>query len=80
MPPIGGTPRRHVCLQARPLKKSIYSLHTLRELMLAANMRYLEFISTLDDPQDGIRSLDKVTRPVRHNGRSYKGLPLLSRR
>jgi hypothetical protein len=48
-----------------PLKKSIYSLHTLRELMLAANMRYLEFISTLDDPQDGIRSLDKVTRPVR---------------
>jgi len=56
-----------------PLKKSIYSLHTLRELMLAANMRYLELISTLDDPQDGIRSLDKVTRPVRHNGRSYKG-------
>lgn len=56
-----------------PLKKSIYSLHTLRELMLAANMRYLEFISTLDDPQDGIRSLDKVTRSVRQNGRSYKG-------
>jgi hypothetical protein len=56
-----------------PLKKSIYSLHTLRELMLAANMRYLEFISTLDDPQDGSRLLDKVTRPVRQNGRSYKG-------
>lgn len=56
-----------------PLRKSIYSLHPLRELMLAANMRYLEFISTLDDPQDGVRSLDKVTRPVRQSGRTYKG-------
>lgn len=56
-----------------PLKKTIYSLHALRDLMLAANMRYLEFISTLDDPQDGIRSLNKVTRPVRQNGRTYRG-------
>ena len=30
-------------------KKSIYSLAPLRELLLAANRRYLEFISTIED-------------------------------
>ena len=56
-----------------PLKKSIYSLHVLRKLLLAANQRYLEFLSALDDPTQGIRSLDKVSRPVNENGRNYKG-------
>jgi len=56
-----------------PLKKSIYSLHALRKLLLAANQRYLEFLSALDDPTPGIRSLDKVSRPVSDNGRTYKG-------
>lgn len=56
-----------------PLKKSIYSLHALCDLLFAANQRYLDFLSALDDPQHGIRALDKTSRPTRHNGRNYKG-------
>lgn len=32
-----------------PLKKTIYSLHTLREILAASNKRYLDFISSIDD-------------------------------
>jgi hypothetical protein len=36
------------------MKKSIYSLAPLRQVLAAANQRYLEFISTLDDCSTGI--------------------------
>jgi hypothetical protein len=55
------------------MKKSIYSLPALREALLAANRRYLEFISTLDDPSAGVDRLDKVSQPVRENDRTYRG-------
>ena len=42
-----------------PLKKSIYSLPLLRELMEAANRRYLEFVSAIEDPTVGIKNLEK---------------------
>ena len=54
-------------------KKSIYSLAPLRELLLAANRRYLEFISTLDDEKAGAGKLNKISRPVEENDRSYRG-------
>jgi len=57
-----------------PLKKSIYSLLDLRELMAAANRRYLEFISTLDDASSGTKALQKVSETTVHNGRPYKGV------
>jgi len=60
------------------MKKSIYSLAPLRELLLAANRRYLEFLSTLDDPTAGIDRLQKVSEPVRENERSYPGLNFFS--
>ena len=56
-----------------PLKKSIYSLADLRELLAAANRRYLDFLSALDDPSDGERKLRKVSEPVVEQGRTYKG-------
>lgn len=56
-----------------PMKKSIYSLHALKKMLGAANRRYLEFISCIDDPTEGIKKLDKVSKPVNQNGRSYKG-------
>jgi hypothetical protein len=58
--------------------KSIYSLPAFREALQAANPRYLEFISTLDDPSAGIDRLQKVTEPVRENDRSYRGLNFFS--
>ena len=44
------------------VKKSIYSLPAMAELLKAANRRYLEFISTLEDPTAGIKDLDKISR------------------
>jgi hypothetical protein len=61
-----------------PMKKSIYSLPALREVLAAVNRRYLEFLSTLDDPTAGIDRLRKVSEPVRENERSYRGLNFFS--
>jgi len=56
-----------------PMKKTIYSLGALRELLLAANRRYLEFLSAIDDPRNGMDKLNKVTRTVHEQARSYRG-------
>jgi hypothetical protein len=57
-----------------PVKKSIYSLGVLREVLGAATRRYVEFVSTLDDPTSGRKHLERLSRPVRDATRSYKGL------
>ena len=56
-----------------PMKKGIYSLAHLRLSMGAANRRYLEFISALDDSSAGIRHLHKISKTVAENERSYRG-------
>jgi len=61
-----------------PMKKSIYSLPALREAMQAANRRYLEFLSSIDDPSAGIDRLRKVTETLRDNDRSYPGFNFFS--
>jgi hypothetical protein len=58
------------------LKKSIYSLPVLRELMEAANRRYLEFISEIEDPTVGIKNLKKISEPTSDGQRSYRGFNL----
>src|SRR5437016_7444856 len=55
------------------MKKTIYSLAPLRELLLAANRRYLEFISTIEDDRAGTDKLNKISQPVEESGRSYRG-------
>lgn len=61
------------------VRKTIYSLFPdLREIFVAANRRYLEFLSGLDDPSSGIRALEKTTLPVLQNGRTYRGLNFFS--
>lgn len=57
-----------------PLKKSIYSLVDLRELMATANQRYIEFISALDDPRVDLKALKKVAERAEQNGRRYRGI------
>lgn len=59
-----------------PVKKSIYSLPALAELMGACNRRYLEFLSTLDDPSAGLRALDKLGQTVRNGEHTYRGFNL----
>jgi hypothetical protein len=41
--------------------------------MAAANRRYLEFISSIDDPSSGIQALNKVSTSIKENGKTYKG-------
>lgn len=61
-----------------PMKRSLYSLPALREVMAAANRRYLEFLSALDDPTAGITSLDRISHPTRKGERSYRGFNLFT--
>lgn len=55
------------------MKKGIYSLTPLRGLMCAANQRYLQFISAIDDRQAGVKKLNKLTKRIVKNDRPYKG-------
>jgi len=63
-------------MKVAPLKKSIYSLPLLCELMAAANQRYLEFVSAIEDPTVGIKNLDKISQPVEDGQRTYRGFNL----
>jgi hypothetical protein len=57
-----------------PVKKSIYSLIDLREILLSCNRRYIAHLSALDDFSAGIRALDRVTKPREVDGRTVKGI------
>lgn len=62
-----------------PMKKTIYSLGPLRELLVAANRRYLEFLSAIDDHSNGIDKLNKITGTVHEEARSYRGFNFFDR-
>jgi hypothetical protein len=61
-----------------PLKKSIYSLHDLRQLAVAANRRYLDFLSSLDDPTVAIETVSQLSEKTEDAGRSYRGFNFFS--
>jgi hypothetical protein len=56
-----------------PVRKTIYSLKDLREILLSCNRRCLEYLSSLDDFSAGIRALDRLTQPRPLKGRILKG-------
>jgi hypothetical protein len=55
------------------MQKTIYSLPALRELLLAANRRYLEFLSAIEDHTAGTDKLNKISSGIEQNGRFYRG-------
>jgi hypothetical protein len=60
-----------------PLKKSIYSLSDVVELLSAACARYLDFIGTLEDDTPQRHDLDRVSRTVRDKkDRTWRGFNL----
>ena len=65
-----GPPTRELA----PVKKSIYSLIDLRDILLGCNRRYLAHLSALDDFSAGVRALDRVTRPREVHGKTVKGI------
>jgi hypothetical protein len=61
------------------VRKTIYSLPVLQDLMGAANQRYLDFLGTLDDPSAGLKRLEQLSQPVRHDERSWRGFNLFDK-
>lgn len=57
-----------------PLKKTIYSLVDLRDILLGCNRRYLEYLSALDDHSAGSRALDRLSSDRRDGEKPVKGL------
>src|ERR1700726_1698959 len=70
----GGTSAGPATRALAPVRKTIYSLKDLREILLGCNRRYLEYLSSLDDFSAGIRTLDRLTQPRPVKGRNLKGL------
>jgi hypothetical protein len=46
---------------------------------LARNIREVEFLSAIDDPSNGIDKLNKITRTVHEEARSYRGFNFFNR-
>jgi len=61
-----------------PVQRTIYSLGALRELLVAANRRYLEFLSQLADPSAGVRTVERLGESVRQDDRTYRGFNLFA--
>lgn len=59
--------------QQASVKKNIFSLVVLAEILLAANTRYLAFISAIEDRTVGKKKLFKITTSKKENNRNYKG-------
>lgn len=60
------------------MKKGIYSLPALREVLCAANRRYLEFISAIDTPTAGVDALRKISASLRKGEHTYPGFNLFA--
>ena len=54
----------------------IERLPELRKLMGAANQRYLSFMASIDNPNAGLKAIDKMAKPVREKGRPLRGFNL----
>lgn len=61
-----------------PMKKTIYSLSPLQETSLAANRRYLKFISEIATPEVGVAKLHCLAETKEINSHRHKGFNLFS--
>jgi hypothetical protein len=57
-----------------PVKKTIYSLKDIREILLGCSRRYIAVRFALDDFSAGVRALDRLTRPRCPHGKTIKGV------
>lgn len=68
-----------VTQKVAPMKKNIYSLYLLSQLLKASNRRYPETVSSWDDPSNGARKLEELSESKKDNDRSFKGFNFFSR-
>jgi hypothetical protein len=59
-----------------PLRKSIYSLKDLRQVMQLANNRYYAFMAYISNPDADQKALAKMAAPAKIKGRSFRGFDL----
>ena len=57
-----------------PVKKTIYSLIDLREILFGCNRRYLAHLAALNDFSAGVRALDRLTKPRTVEEKTVKGI------
>jgi hypothetical protein len=62
-----------------PMNKSVVNMYRYREVALAANERYLEALSVVENPAPAYRRIEQITEPVVKAGRSYAGFNPASR-
>jgi len=60
------------------LKKGIYNLAPLREILLRVNMRYIEFISAMNDNSAEVKNLNRISKTIVKNNRPHKGFNFFS--
>jgi hypothetical protein len=70
---------RHTTRELAPLKKTLYSLIDLREILAGCNRRYLEFLSAIEDTSRGQRDLARLTEPQHDGQRTIRALNFFAR-
>lgn len=55
------------------VRKTLYSLPALVDIMAACNRRYLEFLSAIDDPSNPRQDLSKLSMRIDDGHRSFRG-------
>jgi len=61
-----------------PMKKTIYSLPALQQVLQAANQRYIKFVSDIETPEVGVQRLHQLAETKVENSRRYKGFNLFT--
>lgn len=61
-----------------PMKKTLHSLPALREVLSAANQRYLKFISSIATPEVGVEKLHLLAETKTEDQHRHKGFNLFS--
>ena len=61
-----------------PMKKTVHSLPALREVLSAANQRYLKFISSIATPEVGVEQLHRLAETKTEDQHRHKGFNLFS--
>ena len=74
----GRISRRHTIQQTGFNEKENLHLTPLRDLLSAANHRYLQFISAIGDMTAGVKKVNKLSNRIVKNERSYKGFNFFS--
>jgi hypothetical protein len=60
------------------MRKTIFSIPELIKKMYGCNRRYIEFLSTVDDPTNGIKKVNKISSRIKIKGRSFRGFNLFN--